>query len=279
MVEKSFKNPERRKTEPFGDLAVFTTTLYKGDDEVTRVREELTLEALANASRLGIDMVVVEGGSKREFLEQVGKLERIGLVAEPPNVTMGEGRRVGLREAMADPENKYFLWMEPEKAGLIKAGNLEKILRPLRNGEADIVVPKRSEAGMRSLTDKQRWFESRANVRATRIMYGQDPSGKDDPEGFEGKVLDLWFGPKAFNREGAEEFLNYQARSGGDKWDAIIVPVINAYKKGLRVTSVEVDFIYDERQTKSELGNKDMFQKRFDQYKKILDELGDTTHL
>lgn len=279
MVETPFKSPEHRETEPFGDLAIFTTTLYKDDAEVTRVRKELTFEALARASRLGVDVVVVDGGSEQEFLEKLKEFGNVKTIPEPPRVTMGEGRRVGLREAMKYASKPYFLWIEPEKTGLIEADNLEMLLRPLREGEADIVVPKRSEAGMRSLTDKQRWFESRANSRATRIMYGQDPSGKDDPEGFGEEVLDLWFGPKAFNRQGAEEFLNYQARPGGDRWDAIIVPVINAFKKGLRVVSVKVDFAYDERQTKSELGNKVMFQKRLDQYKSILDELGDTSHL
>lgn len=263
---------ERKEKEPFSDLTIFTTTFYRGD-EASQLRAELTLGTLANAQKLGIKCVVVDGGSNSEFLEKLKNFNNVTIVEEDPAWGMGGGRRAGLREAI-EHATPYCLWFEPEKTNLITRECLEPMIKPLREGKVDIVVPKRTEEGMAGLPKIQKWFEERANRRATRIMYGISPGDTTKIKKGGDEEIDFWFGPKAFNPRGAKFFLSYQAK-GVDKWDSIIVPVINAHKAGLIIASIGVPYTYDERQKNSEEGSRAMKQKRLDQYRQILSEMDD----
>ena len=66
------------------------------------------------------------------------------------------------------PNVSYFLWLEPEKAELIKEKSIDAILSPLRDGTADIVVP--SRISKETLPAQQRAVENRANKRAVGIV-------------------------------------------------------------------------------------------------------------
>lgn len=252
---------EQKEKEPgFDDLALFTATFY-GEDETSRTREILAEQLLENAAELGIRCVVMDGGSNSAFLEKIGKMDNVKLAVDP-SLKMGESRRAALKTALMHPETKHFPWTEPEKDALITKESLSAMIEGLRNGSTDIVVPKR--ASKESMTEFQAWIETRANKRADELI----PRTKEGNED-----LDLWFGPKMFNREGARFFENYKGDL--DRWDAIIKPVIEAAQAGKRVSSVDVDYKYDPSQTEHEKGNKQMMKKRVEQYKTILKELGD----
>ena len=117
---------------------------------------------------------------------------------------------------------------------------------------------------MESYPKFQEWMEKRANKRAGKLM-ASEKEAEDE--------MDLWFGPKMFNREGAQYFLNYKGKL--DKWDSIIKPVLEAHKDGKRIISVPVDFKYPETQKTQEENSRALKEKRFEQYRKILAELGD----
>lgn len=248
------------------EIILFTTTLYK-DDETSKVRQELALKLFENAQALGIRCVVVDGGSNADFVSKAAAFDNVRLITMEKG-TMGDGRREALREALTFG-TPNMMWIEPEKDALVTAENIERILVPLRKGEADIVVPKRTREGFHSLPKLQSWMEKRANKRASQLVH--ERTGAEDAA--IDQVWDLWFGPKAMSREGARYFETYKGKL--DKWDAIIKPVHDAFRDGKKVASVAVDYLYDESQKENEEHNRGMKLKRIDQYVNILKELGD----
>lgn len=80
----------------------------------------------------------------------------------------GDRRFSGKKAIDIFPMASYFLWLEPEKAELIKEKNIDAILSPLRDGTADIVVP--SRISKETLPAQQRAVENRANKRAVGIV-------------------------------------------------------------------------------------------------------------
>lgn len=248
------------KKKQFTDLSIYTTTLYR-KDEISKIRQKLAERFLKNADNLGIKCVVVDGGSNKKFLEKISSYQNVELVINN-NLKMGASRREALRVAMNKSDIPYFLWTEPEKHNLIKQNLLTEMMEALRQNETDIVVPRR--LSKKSYPKLQAWIETKANKRAKELM--------GDEFVLEGE-LDMWFGPKMFNRAGAQFFLNYKGRL--DKWDAIIKPVIEAYRAGKRISSVDIDYQHDVSQSFIETGDKMMEKKRLEQYMMILSELED----
>lgn len=251
----------RESTPNFQDLVLFTTTLY-GTDPISKVREKLALKLFENAAELGVRCIVVDGGSNQSFLEKLRQFDSVETLIET-TLKMGEGRRQALKQALAHQDANYFLWVEPEKDSLVNKDSLGSMIKGLRQNQVDIVVPRR--ISKKSMPKFQAWIESRANKRAGRLL----PSDINEPD----QELDLWFGPKMFNRDGARFFAEYQGNL--DKWDSVIKPVLEAAQAGKRISSVEVDYDYDLSQSESEETNVEIKRKRLDQYTKILTELGD----
>jgi hypothetical protein len=255
---------ELEKEPGFKDLVLFTTTMY-GVDDVSKVREVLAERLLKNAEDLGVRSVVVDGGSNPEFLKKLKAFKNVTSEVDP-SLGMGESRREALKKALelAGPQDN-FLWVEPEKSELITKESLSAMIEGLRAGQTDIVVPRRKS--MASMPKFQAWIEKRANKRAGELMNEDEDAPTEES-------LDLWFGPKMFNREGANFFANYKGKL--DKWDSIIKPVIDAAEAGKKISSVDVDYSYDPSQSESEEHDRVMKEKRVTQYKKILGELGDS---
>ena len=250
------------KLRALDDVVLFTTTMY-GADKHSLVRQELALKLLDNASRLGMRVVVVDGGSNTEFLEKARQCKGVMFVSETPNKTMGAGRRQALDEAMKLQNASVFFWTEPERDTLVNSVSLGDMVQKVKSGEADIVMARRRGNDMRP--EFQRWIETRANKKAAPLMRAAD-SEKDDE-------IDFWFAPKMFNRDAARYFSEYTGKL--DKWDAVIKPVIQAAQEGKKIASVDVDYTYDRTQVDAEEGDRTMNAKRFDQYRQILAELGD----
>lgn len=269
MLERQHqkKMPEHKegdeKLRDFHDLVLCTTTLYKNDEQ-SRVREKLGLHLLENASRLGIRAIVVDAGSNTAFLEAARSLRGIHVVEELPGQTMGAGRRQALDEALKVKDASVFLWVEPEKDTLINELSLGDMVQEIKSGRADIVVPRRADQS--SMPTFQKWIENRANKRASALL-------PVDEEG-EHQALDVWFGPKMFNRENAGYFANYPGHNI-DHWDATIRPVIDAAKDGKKIASVNVAYSYDPSQRDAEENDRNMKMKRVDQYRQVLAALDD----
>lgn len=235
---------------PFANLFVFTTTMYRGliDNEMARVRMARFLALAQNARDLGVNLVVVDGNSDQEFLDRVADFPNIRLLPEPAGGTMGSGRRYacGFAQAWAveqGEKNPIFLWIEPEKADLITSSNLIALMEPIVASEADIVVPARNAAGIASMASFQAQVERICNAYSCQNL---------------GLVYDLWFGPKMFNATAAAVFRAYNSEGNlPDKWDGIVIFPVLAVQGGLLVRGVEVEFLYDP--SEKELEDKSIF--------------------
>lgn len=110
--EKScFKAEQKEQPRKFEDLAIITTTFYK-EDPTSRLRSQLAIDMLETANRLGIKVVVVDGGSNEEFLRKVRVLENVTLCIQPKCSGMGESRRQALETAInlfAERRSRYKL--------------------------------------------------------------------------------------------------------------------------------------------------------------------------
>jgi len=268
--EKVLQNPEAKEKLKFEDLTLFTGTFYD-DTPSSRLRQSFALQLFEKAKENDIKIVVSDGGSNADFLEMAASYPNVTILQEPEGSTMGSSRRFALEQALDDAKNDpehIFMWLEPEKIELADPTILTMLTQPIREGTADIVVPSRKN--LDTLPKQQAWIETRANERASNIMKGKAPNelvDRTEPP------LDLWFGPKVFNAQGAQYFAQYQGDL--DKWDATIKPVLNAHKDGLRITNVPIDFNYPPSQSEYENGNIDFQRKRMQQYASILIELGD----
>lgn len=262
---------EQKEQEKFSDLVIFTTTCY-GTDETGKIRAELANKFFQNARKLGIKCLVLDGSiNNPQFRQQLKQLGNVDLFLEEEilkkegktNLTMGESRRLALKSALEKYQDiPYFLWSEPEKDDLIKQENIAKMINQLRDKRADIIIPSRQTEAFQTLPKFQAWSEQRANKRTIQLIRND-----------QNESVDLWFGPKMFNRGIAQYFLKYQGKL--DKWDAVMAPFIQAYQDGKTISSVDIDFKYDQSQLKNEEGSKLFKQKRVDQYGKLLAAIGE----
>ena len=208
------------------------------------------------------------------------------------------------------PEAQYFLWLEPEKADLMTKASIDAILDPMRNWEADIVVPSRKSKV--TLPPQQKSAENRANRRANytienkwvfnnnsfrdRYVFRAFPSDKDDPIDLDkiyadnetsdntdwhdqweidatwkmNAPYDLWFWPKAFTRQSMEQ--DFLSYKWA-KWDSIITSVLAWKLRWKNVVDVPVDFSYPPEQSALEqdsLHAEDYAKKRRIQYRYIM---------
>lgn len=261
----------------FSDIIIYTSTFYE-KDETSKIRSELCLGMLKNAQALGVRVIIKDTGSNEEFIRKVKRLNNVTLLrseSTEQRKNMGEDRRDALKVAISIAKREkikqpYFLWTEPEKDNFISAENLLTMASEMKRG-TNIVIPARKEKALESLPKNQRWFEQRGNKRALEVIrQTSDNQGQE--------LLDLWFGPKMFDFEGAQYFINYNQKNNRiDLWDAVTVPVAEAIRDGKKAVSVPVDYEYHESQRNNESGElKDGFtRKRLEQYAQILKEMGD----
>ena len=260
-------------SEELKNLIIYTGVYYQ-NDALYQARSQIWFKTFDNAQKLGIRVVVRnDGGLPPEMLERIKAYDNITIVEKDLSKknTLGSGRREALQKAMEIAEKEgiekpVFLWTEPEKDDLVTEKNLNPLVAEINAG-SNMVIPERGEKAWGELPKQQRWLEQRAEKRVQENIMKSD------------ERLDLWFGPKVLDLDGAKYFLSYN--SNGDKidlWDSLMVPVLEAKKGGLQVRSVPLDFSYDESQTAdgAEAKLEGMPTKRIEQYAQILKELGDT---
>lgn len=222
------------------NVVIATTTFSKAID----LRSRLAVRTVKEAGRIGYSIVVVDGGSAKEFREEL--LACGVLLFDEAAKGMGPSRRQAMREAAKlAGEDGIVVWMEPEKHTFVS--ELHKVMTPLLKGEADLIVPARKS--LSSYPPEQEHAERIGNL-AFKYLFGRE--------------FDPWFGPRAMNQKALGYFLDYRGEYG-DKWDSIFIPVLRAMKGGLRVESVEVDYSHPHEQTAEEIGRVDFLLKRVEQ--------------
>jgi glycosyltransferase involved in cell wall biosynthesis len=232
-------------------VVIVTTTWYDLGKESDRLRAGVALRTVEKAIELGYEIVVVDGGSDGEF---VGEMKKSGArVCVQKEKGMGVGRREAMRRALG-LRKKAMVWMEPEKEPLVRL--LDKVVEPIIEGKADLVVPKRES--MNSYPAEQQHSEWLIN-RYWQLLIE--------------KKLDICFGPRAWGVELTGYFLNYNGEYG-DKWEAIFITVMEMLRDGKRVVGVEVDYEHPRELTKIEQGNIEFVEKRIEQLGGLVKAMG-----
>ncbi len=244
----------------------------------SKIRGDAALETFREATQMGCQIVAVDYKSSSEFLDEVAKL---GIkVEEQREDGYSAGRRQSYETASKHPGVKVILSTEAEKPSMLTCLSPEAI-RLITDGEADVVIFKRSEESWRSVPREQRDTEQRGVRLWNQILrvHGLlDPDAED---------LDVWFGPRlirndpsilelfkrryAFEVRGSKKDLKLDHSLVPDEWvNALFFPVIASLQAKARVRSFTVPYQHPEAQTTMEEGNSEFIKKRKVQYRNVI---------
>lgn len=287
----------KRETELVNprDIAFMTTTFYKNwqplpegatrdADDADGIRGDLAIKTLASAKENGFQVAIVDGGSTDAFRSALTDI--IGKPASDEKQRgMSPSRRQVFGEASALQDAKVLVWAEPEKVSMAQADNIQKAAKPIIEGRADVVIPKRDDAAFSTYPEYQVTWEKEANSKFNKLLRknGLLPDNMDD--------LDAWFGPRLFKNspEITKLFMHQWERDDTrpDKKDkrmdpelwanATFLPVVaTLYRDKLaghspRVVSVPVNYVHPAEQTANEQDSPDFAAKREQQSDNILE--------
>jgi hypothetical protein len=248
-------------------IAIATTTWYKKGQLNGELRAGLAERTIKKVVDSGYKMVVVDGGSEDWFLKSI---EGCGAYIYPQTAKgMGSGRR----EALLYAHNLNTLlvgWMEPEKLDYVK--EIIKTAEPIINEKADLVV-----ADRRIKISEKYFLPSYPTSQQNEELFGDDCWRE-----LTGTDLDIWGGGRTWRRELSDYFLKYNGKelfyttddgrkvSYGDKWDPIIIPVLQAILDGKKVIGVKIDYMHPPEQTEIEEGNYEFTMKRLEQLNNLV---------
>lgn len=270
-------------------IAIATTTLYakwyKGKRQSTKhtdkVRGDLALKFIKDASDKGLHVVVVDGKSAKTFHKEISSIPNI-VVLKRIGEKRSPTRRQAIKAASKISGVKVIVLTEPEKTSLLLY--LHLVMLPLLRDEADVVIPKR---------EHKHFFRS-----YPRYMYNSEIEGNSfynealKSYGFleqEKENLDLFFGPRVFQNKKSiislfmkKYYINPSGLSVPSEYfdteqysNTLFFPIVLALKKKLRVQSVTIPFMYPKEQKENEeKGARELFiDKRKAQRLSILVEL------
>lgn len=223
------------------EVAVTISTFYNTDNSVEKIRSSIALRTINRIINLGYDLYIIDAGSSSDF---IAKLDELGtsFIKDKPN--LGENKRKVL-EAAYKSGKKVIVLMEPEKESLVS--ELYKTVKPIIEGKADIIIPKR--LSLTSYPKYQQYSEAIGN------LYIKELIGYD---------LDIFFGPRVISREMADYFLD-RKKDYDNNWNILYLPILQAIKDKKKVISVDVNYIHPKEQTEIEEHNLDFYFKRIKQ--------------
>lgn len=231
----------------------------RADADTIGIRGDLALDLLDRAIRLGVRVVAADGGSSADFLSVLGQFKNSGFTLVPSDVPgRAPQRRSAFEVATALTGGKVIVYAQPEKGSIMD--HLAEISKPIVEGNADIVVPRRNpKLFKQSYPDYMRRSELRVNAIYDRLMRGAGRMRKEES-------FDWFFGPVVFRNspEIVTLFLKRYERTEAIKSrieadpnpekhsGSHYFPIIQALFEGKRVVSVEVPFVYPESQRRNE---------------------------
>lgn len=224
------------------------------------IRGDLALELFDKAINSGIRIVVCDGGSSPEFISALQRFVDRELSIVGSN-TLGRGpqRRSAFKAACLLPGVRVIFYTQPEKVSLVD--RLSKISKPIIEGGADIVIPKRNQRLFeQSYPDYMRESEIRVNHTYDWLMKKADLMTQE-------QSFDWFFGAVAFKNdpEIVALFLKEYAIEGGIgsrinaqpnpemHSDGHYFPIIEALFNRKLVVSIEVPFAYPPTQKANEM--------------------------
>lgn len=290
LVPESPRTPEMLKDPR---IAVVTATHYPSwyegkprDGEplsADKLRGDLALEAMLAATSNGYQIALVDKSS--EEFRQALRESNINFEEQKEEGLQGAARRQGLEMVSGMQGVKVVCETEPEKVYLI--ANLGTAARPILDGEADIVVPKRIDASFTTLPEYQAETEQKANRSYNKALrlHLQEKGLPVEELLPEGRDIDFWFGVRLLaNRPEVVELFTeeYEFKPGEWEWhknirvdmysNPLFYPVAEALYRKLRVETIEIPYMHPAVQTKFEEGKLELTEKEADKRKKEYDK-------
>lgn len=274
-----------------------------------QVRGDLAIESIKMALKKGYRVVIVDGGSSEDFVNRLKEIsaevkadavdENIqihDLIVEPETDRGYSGSR---RQALKRAENlreegvKAIVMMEIEKTGITE--NVEKLVRPILDGSADMVVPERGikintskkdphvkeeEEDFRGYPPYQAYSETWANKILDKLLVSAHLKNAKDP------VLDLFGGTRVIKNdpEILEDFYQKHTVVSGETktnpkmyFDAAYAPIAYLLAKKRRIVSVPIEYQHPAEQTATEIDVANFDEKRDSQRNMITSEMAKQT--
>jgi hypothetical protein len=283
-------NHERENTAR--QIGIATATFYPGwkplpegatrsKEDVAGLRGDLAIQMIARAKEQGFQIGVVDGGSSDEFKTVLE--DRFGVVtSEERQRGMSPSRRQAFTEVSSMEDVKVVAWTEPEKISVVD--NLIKAAKPILEGEADVVVPRRDTEAFATYPDYQADWENRANHDYNSLLKEAGLLPDDAEE------IDAWFGVRLMKNDpdiikifthpwelDQSEQKYDNGKMDPELWpNAIFLPVVavlwrdKALGQSPRVVSVPVDYRHPAEQTAMEQNSPAFEAKREQQYNNII---------
>ena len=257
------------------NFVVFTCTYYPSTSDLRYVQ---FLETLQAAKKHAVRIVVVDGSPDNVHKALKEAYDgRNGTVIVRQTYQGGKG--AALREAAdvaaAGGQGAFevgsetlLCWQEAEKTNQIS--HWRNVLDTLA-AEYEVVVPRRTQqCFMDSYPIEQYHSETYGNLYLDTVMKDAIRGSDNDdmqlpiantptPRGI--SLIDWHFGPFAFRAKHIKLWSTYK----GNSYEAQLVPIVHAIRRGLRVVSIDVDFVLDERMREQEENNVDFIEKRLNQ--------------
>lgn len=259
-------------------IAIAATTFYpkwyrgrlRSIAHTNKVRGDLALEFVRKACNLGYSIVVVDGKSSKSFRSTISKI-RGARVVKARGLKRAPKKRQAIKLASKIPSVRVILLTEAEKISLL-TDCMGLIVEPIIKNKTDIVIPKRVEELFRSTyPDYQYESEVEGNKLYNEALRSKNllPLNEED--------LDMFFGPRVFkndpkilalfmkqhnfkigNTAFSSEYFDPEQHS-----NILYFPIVEALKKGIRVKSVVVPFLYPPIQKKNEeKGARELFLEK-----------------
>lgn len=243
-------------------VITFYPKWYRGNVQSIRhtdkVRGDLALEFLTKATQKGYNVAVVDGNSSKSFKKELASFSNIKVVRRK-GYKRSPSKRQAYKLAAAMEGVSVIIAAEAEKVSLINAA--QEIAKPLVTNKADIVVPKREQALFKE-TYPAYMYESEVEgntlYNEQLKLYGFLTDRSEE--------LDMFFGPRAFRNDKklvklfCSKFLFHignhtlpdQYFDPEELSNASFFPIVQALRKGLRVETVTVPFVYPKLQKENE---------------------------
>lgn len=211
------------------NIVITTTTFYAKKDYELRL--QLALATIKQAKLHNFPIVVLDA-STDPYVSRMLKKEGAKVISRK-NSDFGDGVRMAIEKAAELVDKKgVVIWQEPEKSDFVRF--CEKAASIIFSGKANIVIPERTAKSLATYPIEQTHSERFGNFCVQSI------TGK--------KYYDYYFGPKVYQVDMTKFVSSYKGRL----WDAHIIPVLHALKKGYIVESVAVDYQHPKEQRKAE---------------------------
>lgn len=223
-----------------------------------KVRGDLALEFLKKATKDGYQIVLVDGKSSKTFRQELTNFESIKLLRRRSK-KRSPNKRMAIKLATKLENVKVIILSEPEKTSLLDF--IPEITKPILEGNADIVCPKREQKHFKSsYPDYMYEFETEGIKIYNEALFAHGLLTSETAD------MDNFFGPRIFRNE--KQIVNlflsrYIFRTSKYVLDSKLMgpdehsnvqafPIIQALKKHMKVVSVEIPFVYPRLQKENE---------------------------